>query len=453
MKIRYNSIFIPLLIICAIAVWYLGFREEKEVAASRLADRALVEPEQFDIIELISPDQTIRLEKVNSSDESWMMRQPFEAGCDPTAVNQLISAIFEASSQRDFTDVTEEQLAEYGLVDPKLRLRLASTDGIVLMDVAFGHENPSGAAHYARFTDKQASAFLVPIYHVAPFHATPNELRDSRAIAFKPEEVEAIQLSSSVADIHLRKEAENWMVTRPSSFPANPARVAILMQNLEELKAVEFLEEDASASELRRKMIEVNITTAEGTEKTLTLRGEDISRGILATSSTQPSPFVVEAYIHDRLALDPNVFFYTRLIDFAAEQIARVHVRQPGAENLEIERTGEGTEDWRILRPEDRAFTDPGDFENFSEALMNLQPEESAPIPASPEDYGLEPVYFMKIEVYRERNMGEATIYLGSKNDQGNYYATQDGNSYFTIAGGLVDDFISATIKLKGTAE
>jgi hypothetical protein len=355
------------------------------------------------------------------------------------------------TSERDFNDVTPEQMEEYGLTDPELRVRLASTEGVVLMDVEFGRENTSGAARYARFADKSSSAFLVPVYDITPLEVTPDELRDVTAITFEPRELEAIRLSSSVADIQLDKQEGNWFVTSPTSFPANPARVAILLQNLQELDAVEFLDRDATDPELDRKSIEVDLSMTDGTTKNLILHGEDIDRGIFATSSSQPSPFIVEAYIHDRLALDPDVFFYTLLIDFPAEQIARVLIRQPGAENLELERIGEGPEDWRILRPEGRTASEPGDFEHFITALTNLQPEDTVPIPASPEDYGLEPVFFMKIEVYRQNSSDVATIYLGSKDENGNYYATQDGSNYFTIADALVDDLVARTIKLKGS--
>ena len=451
MKIRYNGIFIPILIICIIAVWWVSNREKEEIAASRLADRALVDADELDIIELTTPEHNLRLEKIDTPDGNWNIVRPYAARCNTDALNALIASIFEMSSERDFEDVTGEQLEEYGLVDPELRLRLASTEGVVLMEVEFGRENTSGAARYARFADKDTSAFLVPIYDLAPLQVSPDELRDLSAISFEAREIEAIQLSSSVAEIRLSKEEGNWMVTSPSSFPANPARVAILVQNLEELDAVEFLSEGASDPELSSKSIEVELSMTDGSRSLLTLYGEDISRGIFATSSTQPSPFIVEPYIEERLSLDPDIFFYTLLIDFPAEQIARVHIRQPGAENLEISRTGEGPEDWSILKPEDRLLTELGDFSSFITALTNLQPEDSVPIPNSPEDYGLEPVYFMKIEVYRQESSDIATIYLGSKDENGNYYATQDGSNYFTIADALVDDLVARTIKLKGS--
>jgi hypothetical protein len=184
----------------------------------------------------------------------------------------------------------------------------------------------------------------------------------------------------------------------------------------------------------------------------LDLHGEDVSRGIYATSSWQPSPFLVEAYIYDRLALDPDVFFHIMLIDSTPEQIQRIYIRQPGAENLEIERTGRGPEDWRILSPEGRAYTDPGDFEAFTSALIALQPEDSVPLPDRPEDYGLEPVYYMKIEAYGAENSNIAVLYIGSKKDEnGNYYATQDGYSYFTVNNELFTQFTEALDKLKGT--
>ncbi len=459
MKIRYNTIFIPLLIICGFAVWYLGFREEKVAAARRLADRSLINIEELDIIELIRPDETIRIEKTGASGESgagtaedWRMTQPYEAGCDPMSLAGLIDGIFAVESERDIADVTEDRKSEYGLTDPEFRLRLASTSGRILMDLAIGHKNASGTARYGAFADS-TSAFLIPIYYIEPFDINPDTLRDTRALVFDPDNLVAIQLSSVEADIHFEKDDSTWMVTRPQTFPASPARLGILFQNIRELCAVEFLPDDADDPELRMKSVKLVVTSADGVTGELTLHGEDYTRGIFASSSWQPSPFIVDAYIYDRLALDPGVFFHVLLIEFPTESIERIHIRLPGSENLEFIRTGAGIEDWEILKPEGRLYTDPGSFENFINALLALQPEDRVPIPEHVEDYGLEPVFFMKIEVYRERDMGKAFIYLGSTDENGNYYATQDGQSYFTIAGELVDNFISANSKLKGAAD
>ncbi len=457
MKIRYNAIFIPILAICAFAVWFLGFREEKQAAARRLADRALVDVEELDVIEITRAGETIRLEKDLDAggdvQENWVMVQPYEIGCDPEAVGEIVSAIFDAESERDFTGVTPEHEAEFGLDNPEITVRLASTSGKVLMDLAFGYENPTKTSRYAAIREDRTQAFLVPVYYITPFEVEPNELRDARALVFDRSSLVSIQLSSAEGDIRLEKTDQAWSVTRPNNFPASPHRLDVLLHDLEVLRAVEFLPEDADDPELRKNDVEVLLAFDSNTSQELILHGEDYSRGIFATSSWQPSPFIVEASIHDRLALRPNVFYHVLLIDFPEEQIERVHVRQPGSENLEIRRTGAGGEDWQILRPEGRMFTEPGDFEQFIDALLALQPEDTVPIPETPQDYGLEPVYFMKIEVYRERNMGQSIIYIGSRDEAGNYYATQDGNSYFTIEGNMVSAFVDATGKLKGTAE
>ncbi len=460
MRIRYNAFFIPILLICGFLVWYLGFREEKTAAARRLADRSLLNIEELDIIELISTDQTIRLEKVGSSGEEgagttddWLMVQPYESGCNPVVLAGLIDGILTIESERDFTDVTPEQRLEYGLDEPGMHLRLASTAGKVLMDLAIGRENTSGSSRYASLADNETMVFLVPIYHIEPFNIAPDDLRDTRAIVFIESELVSFQLSSAVADIQFERDGSTWLTTSPTRFAASPARLQVLFQNIRELQSVEFLPMDASDPELSSTQIVLAMNMADGSSRELILHGEDYSRGIFATSSWQPSPFIVEAYIYDRLALSPSVFFHVLLIDIPIEQIERIHLRQPGSANLEILRDGTGPEDWIIMSPEDRSYTDPGDFENFTTALLSLQPEDTVPVPNRPDDYGFEPVYFMKIEVYRERDMGQTEIYIGSQDENGNYYATQDRFSYFVIDESIIDQFIETAVKLKGTID
>jgi hypothetical protein len=460
MKIRYNLIFIPILIICAFAVWYLGFREQKQTAAKRLSDRSLVDPQQLQIIEITRNDETIRIEKAGSSNADnpesvaeWRMVSPYQAGCNPDKVSELLQDVMSAESERDFTDVTDTQLAEYGLTDPEINLRLISSSDSIMMDLAIGLANTSGTARYAMFSDSPTNVFLIPIYSIEPLEVTASDLRDIRALAFDKNDIVSVQISSSAGELKIDKENDSWMVTVPDRFPASPARLDVLFENILRLEASEFLPENADNPELAQTTVDINLKSGGGINYELTLHGEDIARGIFATSTWQPSPFLVEAYIHDRLALNPSEFIQTQLINIPPAQIARILVRQPGAQNLEIERTGAGQEDWRITIPPDRSYTEPGDFQAYIDSLLALQPEYIVPAPAHPGDYGVEPVYFLKIEVFQEGETSEAVIKLGSQDDNGNYYATQDDTSFFTISAEAVDKFIAAESRLKGTTD
>jgi hypothetical protein len=381
------------------------------------------------------------------------MVSPYQAGCDPGKVSELLQEIMAAESERDFQDVSDTQLAEYGLNEPEINLKLISSSDAIMMDLDIGLENTSGTARYAMFNNNPTDVFLIPIYSVNPLEISAADLRDIRALAFNKDDIVSVQISSSAGEIQLDKENNSWMVAVPDRFPASPARLDVLFENILRLEASEFLPENADNPELNQNTVEVNLKSGDGDNYELTLHGEDIARGIFATSSWQPSPFLVEAYIHDRLALNPSEFIQTQLIDIPSEQIARILVRQPGSGNLEIERTGTGLEDWRIINPLDRSFTEPGDFQAFIDSLLALQPEYIVPAPAHSGDYGIEPVYFMKIEVYREREMGEAIIKLGSLDENGNYYATQDDTSFFTISAEVVDNFLAAESRLKGTSD
>jgi hypothetical protein len=453
MKIRYNLIFIPILIIVAFAVWYLGLREEKQQAAKRIADRALVDMAAIDIIEIDRPDQSIRLEKTTGPDSpgpSWRMVQPFEVACNSEKLTELTDTIQQAEVERDISAPTEEQLSEYGLREPPIRIKLMSSDGNIMMDLLIGLANPSGSSRYAKFQSSD-SCFLLPVYDVRPLEVSADDLRDNKAVDFDQNDLTAMQLSSVQADIHFEKDGDEWVITSPQSFTASPARIDILFENVRELVAEEFLPADVTDPELSTTTVTLRLTFADGSGEDLKLHGEDLSRGIFATSSYQPTPFIVQSYIYDRLALKPDVFFQMDIIDFPKAMVGRIHVRQPEAENLEIERMGEGDEGWRILRPPDRAYTDPGDFTKFLDALYALQPEVRVPPPSRPGDYGTDPVYYLLIEIHNLDDTGSSEIVIGSRDPDGNYYATVDDRSFFTINSDLMTKFIEATDKLRGT--
>ncbi|MCK4721062.1 DUF4340 domain-containing protein [bacterium] len=453
MKIRYNFIFIPLLIICAIAVWYIGFRKETQVAAKRLADRSLLDASEMDIIEITRGDETIRFEKTGLSDREvdiWLIVNPYEADTNPDSMAGIVDAILAVESEKDIAGVTDVQRAEYGLAEPYTRIRLMSSSGSILMDLSIGMENISSTARYAMFTDKPSNAFLIPVYQIWPFEITADDLRDARALVFDTEVLTAIQISSVQGEINLVNDDGTWMIRGPERFAASPARLALFFDHIKRLEAVEFLPENANDPELDKKSTQVTFEAVDGTRSILTLHDEDYQRGIFASSSSQPTPFIVEAYIYDRLALDPAIFFHVQLFDFPPDEIERLYVREPGSSNLEIQRLDGVHGRWEILKPEDRAGTFNDGFQAFIDSLYDLTPEYRINPPERMGAYGIEPVYYLKVEVFRGEEMEKVEFKLGSRDSNGNFYATQDGLSYFTIAGELVDRFVSAVAILKG---
>lgn len=457
MKIRYNFIFIPLLIICGIAVWYMGFRQETHVAAKRLADRSLLELSEMDIIEITSGNETIRFEKTGISGQegrgavgSWLIVNPFEAETNPESMAGIVEAILAIESERDIAGITDEQIVEYGLAEPNTRIRLMSSSGSILMDLSIGLENISATARYAMFTDKPSNAFLVPVYQIRPFELTANDLRDTRAFVFDVDVLMAIQISSVQGEINLVNENGIWMIKGPERFAASPARLALFFDHVKRLEAVEFLPENADDPELNENPAQVTFEAEDGTLSILTLHGEDYQRGIFASSSSQPTPFIVEAYIYDRLALDPSIFFHVQLFDFPPDEIKKLYVREPGSSNLELQRSAGVSGRWEILKPEDQAGAVDSGFQAFIDSLYDLTPEYRVNPPDRMGEYGIEPVYHLKVEVFRGEDMEKVEFKLGSRDSNGNYYATQDGLSYFTIAGELVDRFVHTVAILKG---
>jgi len=455
MKIKYNYFFIPFLIILIAGYYFLSSQEEQQEASKRLSDRSLINFETIGIIEIISPDMEIRLEKVGDTGEGdvgsaddWRMATPFRTGCNPESLAALIDALRLAESERDIPYVTPEQIVEYGLDNPGLRVKVSSAEsGDVMMNLALGKENSAGTSRYATFENTD-TVFMVPIYHVEAFGITPEDIRDRRAMRFDRDDIVAIQLSSAQEEIFFDVIDSAWKVTSPRLFSANPSRMDIFFHDLEELQADEFLPDGTSDPHFDTTNIEVLLTTSTGEQHDLNIYGEDIQRGYFAQSSWQPSPFIVEAYIYSRLAVNSDKFFYTVLIDIAPAAMTNIHLRQPGAENVEIERNGTRENDWTVLKPNRAVVSEENAFSTFIVTLLAMKPDSSVPQSVSPGDMGLTPSFFLKIEVASE-NGDTGTLKLGSRDDYGSYYATIDDISFITIPAQQVDAFLDAADNLR----
>jgi len=455
MKIKYNFIFIPLLLIVVAVFFYFTKKEENQEASKRLADRALVNFDTLDILEITGPDVNIRLEKIGGSGESgvgtaedWRMVKPYGAGCDPETLAAFMNALKTAESERDIPNVTADQLAEYGLDNPELRIVASSgASSNVMMDLLIGNETTAGTSRYAAF-EKSDLVYLVPIYQLEGFEVTTDKIRDKRAMRFKRDDVISFQLSSAEGEIAIEKVGSQWKLTAPQNFTANPSRVDVVFHDLEELAAKEFVGADFSDPRLDMRNVDVTLNLSGGKTNELHILGEDITKGYYAESSWQPSPFIVEAYIYERLAVPWDVFFYTVLFDLPPETIRKIVVRQPGGENIEIERTGTGQGDWKVVKPEDAVIEDSGVFGGLIDAMLAMEPDNTVTEDISSEGMGLSPSYFLKIEVVSETGEQYA-LKLGKRDINGSYFATQDGSSFMTIPSQDVEAFLQSADKIR----
>lgn len=459
MRLRYNLIFIPILVIIALLVWFLGLKEKHKQAARLVADRAIINFSDVNAIEISKAESTIRLERKVTEGENlgepsdWQMTQPVKIGCNPDTFRKIADALYKMEIERDISNISRDQYKEYGFDNPEFEMRLISKNNMVLMNLKVGARNPQETAYYAMFAGNTSNCFLIPLYFIRDLNIKPDDLRDPSAVDIDPSSLASIQISSPVENFTLENKDDTWYVTSPKYFAASPGRLEILFQNISELKSIEFLPSDATNPELGTLNVEVSWKSTDGSKGWLKLHGEDYSKGIYASSSYQPTPFLVEAYIYDRLAISSKVFFRVLLIDVPQKELKKVIVRQPDAENLEIERTGSRITDWRVNKPSNTEPASSADFEKFILALNALEPKESIEPPEKAEDYGIEPVYKLKIEVMGKGKNPEAVIYIGKNDSKGDYYASQDKKSYFTIDKTLVNTFIYCLDRLRKPSE
>jgi len=455
MKIKYNFIFIPLLLIVVAVFFYFAKKEENQEASKRLADRAMLNFDTLDILEITGQDENIRLEKIGGSGESgvgtpedWRMVKPYGAGCDPETLAAFINSLKTAESERDIPDVTADQLAEYGLDNPELRIVASSgASSNVMMNLLIGNTTTAGASRYTAFENSDV-VYLVPIYQLEGFEITTDKIRDKRAMRFKRADVISFQLSSAEGEITIEMAGPRWKVTAPQTFTANPSRVDVVFHDLEELAAKEFIGADFSDPRLEMRNVDVTLNLSGGKTDELHILGEDITKGYYAESSWQPSPFIVEAYIYERLAVPWDVFFYTVLFDLAPETIRKIVVRQPGGENIEIERTGLGQGDWKVVKPEGAIIEDSGVFAGFIDAMLAMEPDNTVTEDITSEDMGLSPSYYLKIEVVSETGE-QYVLKLGKRDINGSYFATQDDSSFMTIPSQDVEAFLQSADNIR----
>lgn len=216
------------------------FRMERIDELRRVAERLL--PFERDAITAIEIERLRGTVSLQRTDAGWTLTEPIETAADAQVMNEILHAL-DRQQRIGIQPASEEQMRTFGLVQPPLRVTVASSGG---EDVQFdiGEESPVSGEAYAAFTGDN-DYFTVSSGLKRNLAREIEALRDKRLIAFNANETTTMTLIlKGDSTIRMAREDTEWWLEAPARARADDQAVAAILQAMHLTKAQDFIDTD-----------------------------------------------------------------------------------------------------------------------------------------------------------------------------------------------------------------
>jgi hypothetical protein len=335
-----------------------GLLKDAQKAPSEFRDHTLLAFERKDVktLEVRGPaGQVVVAASVKGADE-WQLTAPFPVSGDREAITGLLEKLRSAKIKEFVADAPKNP-AEFGL-DRATRVTLGVGEEAsrTVRTLRFGKAVPDKKGVYAQ-REGDGAVLLVEeeLWKAVPASATA--LRDKTVFAYDRGKLERVELESPKGKVALALQDGKWRITAPATLPADEGAMSQLLFKARDLRAREFLAEDAkrlAAWGLDKPQVRIAVWEKEAKEpKTLLLApGREKDRAY----ATALGPGAAGVAAVDASALGELARGVTELRDrslseaFDTKDVTRITIQRPSA-TLALDRTGTGEEDWQLAAP------------------------------------------------------------------------------------------------------
>jgi hypothetical protein len=237
---------LTLAIITLGGVAYFRFVEMKrpgtEEARRQAQNMVNVDRTKIDGIVIQNGDQKIEIRR---RDNKWRLETPIKDQADAALVETLLSDL--ENWQKDGTipakeiDADKSKLAEYGLTNPKLKLKLLGHDRPP--EILFGKDAAMEGKMYVRFQNSKET-FLAGQSVKKDIDKKPEEFRDRKLTDISNAQVQRVVLKTPAGEIELEKKDTHWEILKPLRARADDEKVNDLISQITSARIEQFVAED-----------------------------------------------------------------------------------------------------------------------------------------------------------------------------------------------------------------
>src|SRR5690606_13876737 len=191
----------------------------------------------IDRIELLQREEKVILEK---REGKWHLLEPVQDRASESAVSSLLSTLETARAQ-EFVAEEPEDLSEFGLNEPAIRVRLRnSTDGTwAVLEIGDKRED-----NYLARDLQRSPVFTVTnsVYESVTKDAW--NFRNKDVVDVQQDEIERLRLSQNGKELVVRREEMKWIIESPEGQSGQEALAYKFWYPIDDIQ-FETLSEDA----------------------------------------------------------------------------------------------------------------------------------------------------------------------------------------------------------------
>lgn len=313
-------------------------------------------------IDLTYPDRAASLTR--DDQHHWRLTKPIETDADDATVNNLLTAVAEAQISRTL-DGVGDKLASYGLDPPETMLKLGLKSGTPLPVLKVGKGTQVGFSAYARKDDDNA-VLIVGGGLPTGLKKDLKDLRDKTVITFDEAQVQRLVLKrpNETITVERQGDADQWRITTPGTYPADPAEMRSLLASIRGIRADEFASDDPSPAlatyGLDQPRLEVSVFVGKDLARQTLLVGatktDQQKKTIYAKREERPTVYAIPEYSVKNLDKDLATLRDKTVLAFDKAKAGKLVVtRKDGAGFTLVKRDGA----WHLDTPGEGAERAP----------------------------------------------------------------------------------------------
>src|SRR6266581_2396723 len=235
-----------LAVIALAGVAYFRFFEMKRPSteeARRQAQNVVnFDRSKIDGIVIQNGDQKIEIRR---RENKWRLETPIKDQADGALVENLLSDLEtwqkEGTIPAKDIDADKSKLTEYGLNNPKLKLKLLGRDKPP--EILFGKDAALEGKMYVRFQNSKET-FLATQAVKKDVDKKPEEFRDRKLTDVTAAQVRRITLKTPAGEMELDKKGDHWDILKPLRARADDGKVSDLISQITSARIQQFIADD-----------------------------------------------------------------------------------------------------------------------------------------------------------------------------------------------------------------
>ncbi|HEY1581484.1 MAG TPA: DUF4340 domain-containing protein [Chthoniobacterales bacterium] len=343
---------ILLLLAIGLGVWIKYFESKKPntIEAQKEAGNVVnFDRQKLEGIAIQNGDDRIELHR---QDGKWRLTAPVKDQADSAVVDNLVSDIelWQKDAMIPAREVTADKgrLNEYGLLQPKLRLRLIEPKGPP--EICFGKDAALQGKMYVRMADSK-DVFIAPQSLRDDISKKPDDFRDRKLTDITTAQVTRAVLKSAAGEIELVKKNERWEIVKPLQARGDDEKINDLLAQITNARIQEFVADDKGdlhaygLSEPRGAITIYGEGDKEGRTIQIGSAAEKIKDAVYVRSLQRKGVYALTKQVKEILNARPNDLRDRHLVRIDTNNLDRINIEASGEPKIVLARKAQ---DWTI---------------------------------------------------------------------------------------------------------